>query len=108
MAQPQTASRLEAEESPEGEVDLIDRYIKPHPSDRGRTYAYFPDHGHSVSAVVRALRMQDGDIGQTAADWELPEEAVRAVVAFYRRYRDYIDARILIEDDWFDGDFRSR
>ena len=108
MAQLQSVSIVDAEESPDREAELIARYIKPHPDDRGRAYAYFPDYGHSVSAIVRALGQPDGEIGRTATDWDMPEEAVRAAIAFYRRYREYIDARILLEDDWFDGDFRSR
>ena len=62
----------------------------------------------SVAAIVRGIRGREGDIGQTAADWEMPEEAVRAAIAFYRRHREFIDARILLEDDWFDQDFRAR
>ena len=108
MAQPQPVPILDADETLDGEAELIARYIKPHPSDRGRAYAWFPAYGHSVAAIVRGIRGREGDIGQTAADWEMPEEAVRAAIAFYRRHREFIDARILLEDDWFDQDFRAR
>ena len=108
MAQPQPIPILDADETLDGEAELIARYIKPHPSDRGRAYAWFPAYGHSVAAIVRALRSRGGDVNETAADWEMPEEAVRAAIAFYRRHRALIDARILIEDDRFDRDFRAQ
>ena len=105
MAQPQPVTILDADETIDGEAELIARYVKPHPSDRGRAYAWLPAYGQSVAAIVRGIRAREGDIGQLREDWELPKEAVRAAIAFYRRHRPFIDARILLEDDaWTDPD----
>ena len=84
---------------------LIARYIKPDPDRPGRAYAYFPDYGYSVARIIRDVNSANGDIAATARHWEMPDDAVRAAVAFYRRYRDFIDARILIEDDPYTSDF---
>lgn len=84
------------------EAELIARYIGPKPGKRGRAYAHLPATGPSVAAIVRSL-MVDPDIAEAAAAWGIPEEAVRAAIAFYRRHRAFIDARILLEDDaWTD------
>ncbi len=85
------------------ETELIGRYIKPHPHKSGRAYAYFPDYGASVAAIVRDLAV-DGDVARTAAAWRMPEDAVRAAVGYHRRNRAFIDARILLEDDQFGAD----
>jgi hypothetical protein len=103
----------ETDEQP-GDADLIARHIRPHPQKGGRAYAFFPEHGTSVAAVVRTLRENDGDLADTADTWGMTEDEVRAGVAYYRRYRDYIDARIVIDEDqhaprgWFVDAFGSR
>jgi hypothetical protein len=43
---------------------------------------------------VDALNATRGDVGRVARGYELPEEAVRAVIAYYRRHQAAIDARI--------------
>jgi uncharacterized protein (DUF433 family) len=35
------------------------------------------------------------DVAQVAADYALPSEAVEAAMAYYRRHKDLIDARIV-------------
>ena len=88
----------------EDEEQLIARYIKPHPHKHGRAYAYLFDFGPSVSAIIRALQAGNGEVAETAASWNVPEDAVRAAIAFYRRHREYIDARHLLEDDQFESE----
>ena len=101
------------EEQP-NDAELIARYIAEHPQKRGQAYVYLPDHGHSVAALVRDPRQNGGNIAETAASWDVPEDAVHAVLAFYHRYREAIDARIVIEDDqfvdryWFSAAFGPR
>lgn len=84
---------------------LIARYIKPYPDRPGRAYAYFPDYGYSVARIIRDVKAADGDIATTARHWEMPEDAIRAALAFYHRHHDYIDARILLEDDPYTSNF---
>ncbi len=99
-----TSLLLDQEAAPD-EDDLIARYIGPHPDKRGRAYARLRDYGPSVSAIIRDLKA-DRPFVETAASWELPDDAVRAAIAFYRQHRAFVDARILLEDDewsdWFD------
>ena len=72
---------------------LIDAYVEfpshwPDPGD-ARLAAF----GYPVWIVVDALAAADQDLARVARDYELPEDAVKATVAFYRRHRDAIDAR---------------
>ena len=77
---------------------LIERYVEPN-GDRypaGRADARLRDHGVSVWALVRHLRAVGGDIDQLAEDYALPREAIEAALAYYRRNKDAIDARLLL------------
>lgn len=72
---------------------LIQAYVTlpPHRPDPGD--ARLTAYGYPVWIVVDALVAADHDLARVARDYELPEDAVRAVVAFYRRHREAIDAR---------------
>src|SRR5262245_42933423 len=85
----------------------IKRHIRPHPHEYGRAYAVVYPNGPSVAAVVRTLTSNNGDIADAARIWNTTEEEVSAAVAFYRRYHEYIAARILLEDDQSDLDLRA-
>jgi uncharacterized protein (DUF433 family) len=47
-----------------------------------------------VWALVGYWQMVDGDIGQVAADYEIPREAVEAALAYYETHREVIQARL--------------
>ena len=47
-------------------------------------------------ALVGHLRAVCDDVDRVAADYELPREAVEAALAYYRRNKDLIDARLLL------------
>lgn len=83
------------------EKELIARYIRPHPHEHGRAYAYIVDTGPAVSAIIRDLLVGDRAIPALARGWGTTEDAVRAAIAFYHRHRPYFDARMLLEDDQF-------
>jgi hypothetical protein len=85
-------------------TELIARYIKPHPSKRGREHAVVVD-GPSVAAIIRALLGGVGDYAAVAASWAVPTDAVRAAVIFYQRNRAFFDARMLLEDDEWNPEF---
>lgn len=82
----------------QAERQLIERYIDPHwdcyPGGRGD--ARLKDYGVPVWALVGQLRAIGGDLEQLAADYELPLEAASAALAYYRRNKKYIDARLLL------------
>lgn len=83
------------------EVDgqkLIERYIDPE-WDRypgGRADARLRDSGVPVWALVGQLQVLDDNVDQLAADYEIPREAVDAALAYYRRNKAYVDARLLL------------
>lgn len=79
------------------EQELIARYIDPE-WDRyppGRADARTRE-GVPVWALVAHLRAIGNDSEQLARDYHLPREVVDAALAYYRRNKEYIDARILL------------
>jgi len=77
-----------------GDDDLIARYIEPNPHRPGLDEARLVGWGVAVWALVGYLTAVGGDIAQVAEDYDLPREAVEAALAYYRRHKDLIDARI--------------
>src|SRR5690348_14999026 len=75
---------------------LIARWITPDPHVKGLDRAIVGEYGTSVWALVALWRGRKGDIAQVARDHDLPEEAVRAALAYYDRHRILIDHRIWI------------
>jgi uncharacterized protein (DUF433 family) len=83
---------------------LIARYIEPDdglsPPDR----AWVVDSSFHVKTVIRQLQLEDWDVEAVAKRFEFPVGAVRASAAFYARHKDFLDARVLVEDashlDW--------
>lgn len=73
--------------------DLIDAYVDlpPHRPDPGD--ARLAAYGYPVWIVIDALAASDHDVARVARDYEMPEDAVRAAVAFYHRHREAIDIR---------------
>lgn len=76
------------------EDDLIARYIERNPNHPGPADVRLIDSCVPVWALAGQYRALDGDAEQLAADYALPGEAVEAALAYYRRHRAVIDARI--------------
>jgi hypothetical protein len=76
--------------------DLIDRYISRHPHRASIADAWLPRYGYSVWILVDALNATNADIGRVAREYDIPEEAVESVALYYERYREAIDAKILL------------
>lgn len=51
-------------------------------------------YGYSVWILIDALNEADQDLARVAREYELPQEAIEAAVAFYRQHHDAIDARM--------------
>lgn len=82
------------------ETELIERYIDTDwDRNPGRADARLRKYGVHVWALIGHLRVIDNDVDQLAHDYDLPREAVDAALAFYRRNRKYIDARLLLNSD---------
>jgi hypothetical protein len=78
-------------------AELIARYVREDPDRPGPLHARLKESGEKVWLLIAYLHgPAKGDIGQTARDYELPEEAVRAADAYYRRHKALINARIAL------------
>lgn len=77
-----------------GEDELINRYIEwaPYARDNARLRGY----GVHVWAVIGQLRVTRDDVKEVARLYKIPTEAVEAARAYYRKNKDYVDARLLL------------
>ena len=73
---------------------LIARYIEQNPHYPSLDAARLRKYGVSVWSIIAHLHAVGGDVAHVAADYGLPCEAVEAALAYYRRHKDLIDARI--------------
>lgn len=76
------------------EQGLIARWIEQNPHRPGVGEARVIGYCVPVWALVGYRLMVDGDAERVADDYDLPQEAVTAALAYYRRHRAVIDARI--------------
>jgi hypothetical protein len=74
--------------------ELIAEYIRQDPHRPGPANVRLRDSWYPVWAVIGDLFTTDGDIGQTAAAYELPAEEMAAAVAYFRRHRAVIEGRL--------------
>ncbi len=75
---------------------LIVDHIDMNPQGRGLAEARLTDFGTPVWALIAYLDARKGDLAAVAEDYELPIEAVEAAIAFYKRHKPLIDARLLV------------
>ena len=87
------------EERLAAEAELIKRWIEPHPHKSGRAEAVLVQYGVSIWVLINYWESVDGDIMEVARVYDLPAEAVRAALAYYRQNKYLIDARIALYDD---------
>jgi uncharacterized protein (DUF433 family) len=73
---------------------LITRYIEQDPHHPGKYDARLIGSGVPVWALAASLRALDRNVAQVAEEYGLQHEEVEAALAYYRKYRDLIDARI--------------
>ncbi len=73
---------------------LIQREIEFDPSKPGPADARLIASGISIWAIVGHLLAVAGDAEQAAADYELSAEAMAAALAYLRRHRFVIEARL--------------
>lgn len=78
------------------DTDLINRYVEPDSPRWGAAGARLHESGVEVWVLVAQLPALDGDVGQLAVAYGLPRDAVEAALAYYRRHKDVIDARIAL------------
>lgn len=71
----------------------IEKYIEvpDSPAD-----AWIRGYGTPVWALIAYLRVVQGDVDRVATDYELPREAVDAVLAYYAYNPHYIKANVTL------------
>lgn len=82
------------------EDELIARWIDPDPIHRTPDKVRIADHTVSVTALITRVRGVEA-IDDIAQAYQLPPEAVHAAVAFYRRHKGVIDARMALNAQQF-------
>lgn len=77
-----------------------DRLIAEHVDAHwGRADARLKQAGVSVAALVESLRVYGGDAHQVAEAFAISAEELEAALAYYRRNKQHVDARILLNGD---------
>ncbi len=84
----QTQSRSDA---------LVAAYIEQNPNRFGKDEARLKGYGVAVWAIIGYWKGA-GDLTETAEGYDVPIEAVEAVVAYYERYKALIDNRLAAND----------
>lgn len=77
-----------------GRDDLIERFVADDPYHPGIADAVIAGSGVHVWAVVGAVMLRNTTVDEAADDYEIPQEAVLAALAYYRRHRLTILDRI--------------
>jgi uncharacterized protein (DUF433 family) len=78
------------------DATLVAEHIDANPHGRGPSEARLAEHGTSVWAIVAYWNATNHDTVEVARDFGVPVEAIEAALAFYRRHKDLIDARLLL------------
>ena len=63
-----------------------------------RADAWLCESGVSIWVIVRNLNMDHGDREEVARDFDLSQEEIDAALAYYRRHKKYVDARIILDE----------
>lgn len=89
------ASRTVADEE-----QLIEKWIEPDPWKPGVEEARVKQYSMNVWAIIGYLGGDEGNIEAVARSCDLPLEVVEAAVAYYHRFRGFIDYRIAQNNAW--------
>lgn len=95
-------------------VDELLAMVKRDSSRPGRAFARLVEYETPIWAIILHMTTFGGSVDATnstaaeiadAADaYRIPEQAVRAAVAFYTKYRPSVDAFLLLNSESFDED----
>jgi uncharacterized protein (DUF433 family) len=73
---------------------LIRKWIEPNPVRPGGENARLREYGVPVWALIGHARATGRDAAAVAGDYDVPQEAVEAALAYYEQHRSQIDTRI--------------
>ena len=85
----------------EGAQALIARWITPIPHRPSEMV--LTGYGVAVWALVGYARGVDEDVAEVARAYELPPDAVRAALVYFRRHPLQIDAKLAANATWHAG-----
>lgn len=86
---------------------LVAAYIEQDPTHPGKDEARLKAYGVSVWAIIGKWKAANGDLAKVAAEYAVPTEAVEAAVAYYERYKAFIDNRLAANDPEEEGRVRE-
>jgi uncharacterized protein (DUF433 family) len=82
------------------EQELIERHVDMDAARQpgGRADAWLRESRVSVWAIVAFLDVYGGDVDKVAEHFDLTREEMEAALAYYRRNKKYVDARIILNE----------
>lgn len=102
MAQTKVRNALDDLELSDSQAEaLIAKYIRQDPNRSGRDRAQTGTEDGTVSVWIVVSYLKAADVSEVAHAYDVPEDAIIAAIAYYRRHRDLIDARILLQNEAF-------
>ncbi|TAK20102.1 MAG: hypothetical protein EPO26_18555 [Chloroflexota bacterium] len=78
---------------------LIAEHVEPKDFRAGGRADARTSGGVPIWALIGHLRVVEGGVDEVASAYDLPREEVEAALAYYRRNKAYIDARLLLNSD---------
>ena len=85
------------------EEHLLATHTAPDPSRGGWAYARVMPSGVPIWALIGALPGVGNEPREVARVYAITDEEMEAALAYYRRYRAYIDAVLLLNQDAFEA-----
>jgi len=85
------------------EEELIQRYIQRDPDKPGVEEARLANYYQHVWALIGHWKATNHDAAEVAAAYDVPEEAIHAALAYYRRHKAAIDTRLAAHMASVDG-----
>lgn len=95
------ATAHKAKAAKQDAADVPDVTIALDPHRPGPAFARLVAYGRPVWAIIAGLQGNRWDVAQTAKDFAIPEEAVRAAIAHYAADPSHIDAWLLLNRSAF-------
>jgi uncharacterized protein (DUF433 family) len=83
----------------EVEETELDAMVEQDPRRPGRHNARMRDYGTHVWALIAALQGNNWDMTRVAAEYHMPEVAIRAAIRYYEQNREFIDAELLLQHE---------
>lgn len=77
----------------------LDAMVEQDPRHPGRHNARMRDYGTHVWAIIAALQGRNWDVTKVAAEYHVPEVAIRAAIRYYERNKEFIDAELLLQHE---------